>query len=74
MHYGRDEKRDYKNKKLGITRKAIVNYNTKIEYSILELLEEEKKKQNYSHNSNEKKIKDNDYVEYISQIKAKINY
>lgn len=58
---------------MGITRKAIVNYNTKIEYSILDLLEEERKKQNHSQSSTGQKLQDNDYVEYFSKIIAKIN-
>ena len=73
VHYGKDEKRDFSLKKIKMTKKAIFNYTTQKEYSIFNILEEEKNKSTISNNSNDIKLNEKDYMKYYKNLLSKEN-
>ena len=67
VHYGRDEKRDLSLKKI-----AIFNYTAQKDYSIFNLVDEEKNKSSFCNNNIKNfKLSEEDYMNYYKELVSK---
>ena len=72
VHYGRDEKRDLSLKKIKMTKKAIFNYTAQKDYSIFNLVDEEKNKSSFCNNNIKNfKLSEEDYMNYYKELVSK---